>query len=291
MGTAAMTPVMAGGFGGGNLNPTGMNGTGGQTSPWGEPASAFGGNPGPIGQPVGPAPYQPFGGAPGPIGQPVGGPAPYQGGFGGYGTQSGGSPVSSPTAPFAPPTGSPGNYGYGSSANPNPMATSAVSQNPIGSTGSAGNTGGNLNSIFGPGVGGDISSFLSSNGGYNSALTQQAVQAQQQQMQLQANQNFGNVESGFGNAGISPNSSAAALGSSNFWSQTAAAENAMTAQEYMSMWQSSMSNETGLLESIAGPAEQYQQSQPNAFDWMGLGLQGAESGAMMGLMAAGVIAL
>lgn len=248
MGTAAMTPVMAGGFGGSNLNPTGINGTGGQTSPWGAPAPAVG-------------------------------------------LQSGGSPVSSPTAPFAPPTGSPGNYGYGSSANPNPMATSAVSQNPAGSTGSAGNTGGNLNSIFGSGVGGDISSFLSSNGGYNSALTQQAVQAQQQQMQLQANQNFGNVESGFGNAGISPNSSAAALGSSNFWSQTAAAENAMTAQEYMSMWQSSMSNETGLLESIAGPAEQYQQSQPNAFDWMGLGLQGAESGAMMGLMASGAITL
>lgn len=183
---------------------------------------------------------------------------------------------------FAPPTGSPGNYGYGTSGNPNPTATTSmfptgggtpVSGAPkvgVDQAGLGSPTGGytpDLNSMFG-GVGGLLENFLNSSGGYNSGLTQQAVQTQLAEMQRQANFNYGNLESGMGAAGISPMSSTAALESSNFWAGTTAAENAMTAQEYMSMWQTSMANETSILGGMIGPAEHWASQQSGLPGWL-----------------------
>jgi hypothetical protein len=183
---------------------------------------------------------------------------------------------------FAPPTGGPGNYGYGTSGNPNPTGPAnpnMPTMDPGGSTGTPLLTA-NTNSTFGKGIGQDVTQFLASNGGYNSALTQQAVQAQTQQMQLQANQNYGNLETNMGASGISPNSSASALESSNFWSQTTAAENAMTSQEFFNMWQSSMQNETGVLETAMGSAAQEKANQPSGFDWATLGTEIGGVGAL-----------
>jgi len=203
MATMAMPQV-----GGANLNPTGMNATGGTTQPTTNP-------------------FQ-----------------------------------------FGTPTGSPGNYGYGSSANPMPTATSTT-------PGAGPNTTTGLNPGGGdPTISTNPNTFMASGAGYNSAITQQAVSAQTAEMQLQANQNYGNLQSGLGAAGINPNSSAAALENSNFWSQTNTAENAMTAQEYFNMWQTSMQDETQLM-------SQKMADTPNALDWAGLGID-------VGAMALGI---
>lgn len=249
MGTLAM-PTFSGGS---TLNPTGTNGTGGTTQPWGVPSSPT-------------------------FGSSASAPLNFAG-------------SDKPVSMLSYPTGSPGNYGYGSSGNPNPVGTatspitnpSVPSMTPGGTAQPLTGFTAPLSSQFGA-TGVADQTFLNSDGGYNSALTQQAVQAQQQQMQLQANQNYGNLESGLGAAGINPSSSAAALESSNFWSNTTTAENAMTSQEYMSMWESSMANETGLLSSLSGPAGSYQQNYYNqnnetAMDWLSLSLEGAGAAA------------
>jgi hypothetical protein len=241
-----------------------------------------------------PAPYQPVGGMNmNPTGTNGNGgitpanPATPASGFMGGGT--------------TPPTGSPGNYGYGTSANPNSTATGtgpSVSMDPTGSpssnnvlgltnpngsySGGYAAFGNDLGKVYGSGIGQAAGAFLDSGGGYNSQLTQQAVQAQTQEMQLQANTNYGNLQSGLGAAGINPNSSAAALENSNFWSQTTTAENAMDAQEFMSMWQSSMQNETSILGQAMGGAAAEKMNQPTAFDWAGLGLTTATAGANLG---------
>jgi len=198
-----------------------------------------------------PAPYQPINGGMnvnptgtnGNGGITAANPAMPAGGFTGA--------PSSPTS-FTPPTGSPGNYGYGTSGNPNPTGTGpTVSMDPGGGTPPGTATVGNnaFAHTFGSGIAPVLAGEVNSQGGYNSALTQQDVQAQTAEMQLQANQNYGNLESGLGAAGINPNSSAAALENSNFWSQTTAAENSMAAQEYFSMWNDSQNRETSLLQS------------------------------------------
>ena len=101
-------------------------------------------------------------------------------------------------------------------------------------------------------------------------------------MNQEANFQYGNLESNMGAAGISPNSSAAALESSNFWSQTVAAENAITAQEYFNMWNESMNRETGILGDIMGDASKYKSSQPSLLGYLS---SGAQSGADMAMMA------
>lgn len=195
-------------------------------------------------------------------------------------TGSGGTMAPGPiAAPFMP--GGSGNYNYGSSNNPNPTGPSML---PGGSSNQTGTglgmdpnnwsyEGNELGKIYGRGVGSEVYGYLDSGAGYNSQLTQQAVQEQAQQMQLQANQNYGNLESGLGAAGINPNSSAASLESSNFWSQTTAAENAMTAQEYYNMWSQSMSQYTSVLENMMGSASQYKANQPSTLDYIGQGLE------------------
>lgn len=109
---------------------------------------------------------------------------------------------------------------------------------------------------FGSGIAPFLAGELNSGGGYNSALTQQAVEAQTAEMQKQAQTGYGNLQSGQGEAGISPNSSVAALENSNYWSNVTTAENAMTAQEYFTMWNDSQNREVGLLSAELGPLSQ-----------------------------------
>jgi hypothetical protein len=190
------------------------------------------------------------------------------------------NPQSPVVGPMVPPTGGPGDYGYGASGNPGPTGAPPPTMNPVGSP-STTNPFGNQNTtstnnevgkIYGKGVGSEVNAFMDSGGGYNSQLTQQAVQAQTAEMQKQAQTGYGNLESGMGGAGISPNSSVAALESSNYWSNVTTAENAMTAQEYFTMWNDSMNRETSILSQTMGDAAHHKEQQPGLMDWLSMGL-------------------
>jgi hypothetical protein len=203
---------------------------------------------------------------------PMGGPVPFQG------------------------TGGPGNFGFGN-AGTNPGNPGLPTQFP-GSTGSGvgvqtgGSTGfgsgmpfnsgqntdpsglqSKLSDIFGSGLGNFISQFLTSGGGYNSAITQQDVNAQIQNMQHNIQVGAGNLQNQLGAQGVSPLSSVNALEMSNYQGQVTDQENALVAQDFYNMWNQSMSNEVSILGGALGPAHQHQ---GNAGDWAG------QFGAFMG---------
>lgn len=149
-----------------------------------------------------------------------------------------------------------------------------------------------LGKIYGKGVGSELYGFLDSGGGYNSALTTQAIDAQTALMNRQAQTGYGNLESGLGEAGIGPNSSVAALEGSNFWSNVTTAENAMTAEEFFNMWNASMNRETSILGDVLPAAGHYKASQPGIMDYLsaGLGIAGAGIGlgSELGINWAGI---
>lgn len=202
-------------------------------------------------------------------------------------------------------TGGPGNYNFGNSGNPTPVGTAMPSFNPtdagmfapttsmtpgqgtdtninpfglIGGNagqyyGQAAGFGNELGKIYSQGVGSELYDFLQSGGGYNSNLTQQAVNSQIAAMQTQIQRGYGNLQSSLGQAGISPNSSTAALETGDYMSQAVAQENAITGQEYFNMWNQSMQNETGILGDILGYSAQHKASQPTLMDYLGFGAQ------------------
>jgi hypothetical protein len=203
-----------------------------------------------------------------------------------WGSVSKGGPVMG--SPY--PTGGPGNFGFGNSTNPNPPGTgpSAPVQFPgTTGTGVGAQTGGStgfgsgmpfnsgqntdpqglqskLSDIFGSGLGNFISQFLTSGGGYNSAITQQDINAQIQNMQHNIQTGYGNLQNELGAQGVSPLSSVNALESSNYQAQATAEENQLVAQDYYNMWNQSMANEVSILGGVLGPAHQHQ---GNAGDW------------------------
>ena len=193
------------------------------------------------------------------------------------------------SAPGAP-TGSPGTYNFGNTANPTPPmpaqgtnpygpttgtatanppsnstfpmpAAGTPAQNPGGSPpATAGTTTtGNLAPTIGSGLAAPISSFLNSEGGYNSALTAQDVAAQTAAMQQQITQGANTLKTNEAESGISQNSSVAALENSNFQAQATTQENAITAQDYFNMWSQSQQQETSMLESLISPSAAHQQ--------------------------------
>jgi hypothetical protein len=189
------------------------------------------------------------------------------------------------------PTGGPGNYNYGTSANPNPTGPT-TSMNPAGSpapnnpfglpqapgggyTGEYKKFGDELGKIYGRGVGAEVGSFLNTGAGYNGPLTQQSIDAEIQAMQHQAQTGAGNIESNLGASGVSPNSSTAALEMGDYWSNVTAQENAITAQEYFTMWNDSMNRETSILGNIMDPAAQHKASQPGLMDFLNMGVNAA----------------
>lgn len=202
---------------------------------------------------------------------------------------------------------SPGSFNFGNTANPgppqsptteNPYAPANSTFNPYGSTPSMNpgttpgvtgvtSTGGptgtpvtgvtttpkDFSGAFG-GAGSTISGFLNSSGGYNSALTEQAVNAQIAAMQQQIGLGAENLETNLAESGISPNSSVSALEMSNYESQATAQENAITAQEFYNMWNTSMGNETSIIGGLLGPEQQHAQAGSflNEFDQFAQGI-------------------
>lgn len=204
-----------------------------------------------------------------------------------------------------PPTGGPGNYNWGNAGNPNaalashwgPTTTMSPTGgpqagNPFGLTGAGNYTGmsaslGNeLGKIYGKGVGGELYQFLQSGAGYSGPLAQQSVDAQIQAMQHQANLGWGNISSQLGAMGVSPGSSVQGLAAGDYWSNVVAQENAITAQEYYTMWNESMNRETGMLESLLGDSAKYRANKGGGWmSWLKGGLDIA--GSFLGLPGVG----
>jgi hypothetical protein len=116
-----------------------------------------------------------------------------------------------------------------------------------------------LAATYGKGMGSAIYQYLMRGGGFNSPLTDQAIQSQEVAMNREAQSGWGNIASQLGAQGIDPNSSVNALASGQYWGDVTAKENALAAQEYYNMWSQSSSQEAQMLGSLEGGAMQHQQ--------------------------------
>lgn len=209
--------------------------------------------------------------------------APKQGGVQGLGSQLYAGSTNVAGSPMPMPIATQPKQGTGSLA-PQPASPGAlpvaakgtaatapaglnVSQNPGGATPGGGGTVNNATgtsgsdasrlaaenqNYFGQGVGSALTNYLNSGGGYNSQITQQTVNATDNAMQQQINQQYGDLQTSLSNAGLSPNSSAAALAKSNFTSNASAQENQVAAQQYSQMWSQSSSQYLQALQMVAG---------------------------------------
>jgi hypothetical protein len=110
-----------------------------------------------------------------------------------------------------------------------------------------------LAGTFHTGYGTYLEQLLNSQGGYNSQLTQQNVDATIAAMQTNINKGYGTLQTELGQQGVSPNSSTAALENSMYMSDATTQENAIAAQDYFNMWNASQGREFSLAQSIEGP--------------------------------------
>jgi|SRR5579864_635227 len=198
----------------------------------------------------------------------------------------------------APPTGSPGSYNFGNAQNPNPPmmpnqpfaglpTTSMNPGSPAGQTPNQFNLTGRqdqrslseLQKYYGEGIGSMIYQYLQSGGGFNSALTEQAVSAQVADMQQNIQRGLGNLDTQMGETGINPNSSAWALETGDYQTQAVKDENAITAQEFYNMWNDSQNRELSLLKDTANVNATGTANQGGFMDFLSSGLGLFNSGA------------
>lgn len=222
--------------------------------------------------------------------------------------------ASTPFSAFMPTgtgTGGAGNMGFGNSANPNPAIAGTT---PFGATPSTpvqnpgqpaqppglpsgtvtgdnnqvspsantfdqtqrqqNRTLGELQTYYGEGMGSLIYQYLQSNGGYNSAITQQAVDSQVNAMQQQIGLGANDLTSRLGTMGISGSGLTDSL--TNYENTATTQENAIVAQEYYNMWNSSQNRELSMLMSTADVNAKGTANQSNWMDYLNyaLGLVG-----------------
>ena len=162
-----------------------------------------------------------------------------------------------PTMPVAssPPTQAP----VGLTATPNPGQTSTAGV-PGSATGTmsgltsteAGRVLGENQNYLGQGMGALVTNYLETGAGYNGPLAQQAITATDTAMQEQINQQYGSLQTSLADAGLSPNSSGAALASSQFLSNASAQENEVAAQQYTQMYAQSQQDYLSMLQQLTG---------------------------------------
>jgi hypothetical protein len=199
-------------------------------------------------------------------------------------------------APVMAGTGGPGNFNFGNAMNANPPMTPGTSVGSVPQAGPAPTTGNpplgpggappgiagfntaeqqnlqnTLAGTFHTGYGTYLEQLLNSQGGYNSALTSQNVSDTIAAMQQNINTGYGSLQTQLGEQGISPNSSTAALESSNFMSNAVTQENAIVAQDYYQMWDQSMGREFSLAQSIEGPTAAEKASESTMAKLQGIG--------------------
>lgn len=217
-----------------NMNPTGVFGVGGTMSP-----------------PTGGAGNMNFGNTMNP--NPTTPTQVANGASGGFnqGFRSGGATgTAQTTTPGAPTTSL--NAG-GSSGTPTTVTgqsgQTSTSQNSFDQTSrQQDRTLSELQSYYGEGMGSMIYQYLQSGGGYNSALTQQAVDSQTNAMQQQVQLGANDLTSMLSSMGISGGSSSMTGSLTNYMNQATTQENAITSQEYYNMWNQSQNREEQMLQ-------------------------------------------
>lgn len=229
------------------------------------------------------------------------------------------------STPFsASSPGGPGNMNFGNSMNPMPQTSgtsggaakpmaSAVSPTPgtpgAGSVTSEGATTASQNpyglaqsqmnwmqkylqETYGGGMGALVYQYLMSNGGYNSALTQQTVDATSNAMQQQSTQGANDLTARLSAMGVTGGSSEMSLPLEQYEQGVAASQNQITAQDYYQMWSQSQSNELNMMEFAAQGTGTTLANKPNWMDYLneGLGIAGSVVGMGTGISEAGSLA-
>jgi hypothetical protein len=142
-----------------------------------------------------------------------------------------------------------------------------------------------LQETYGGGMGSLIYQYLMSGGGYNSAVTQQAVDAQTQAMQQQTQLGANNLKGQLGAMGVSGSSSEMAGALTNYENQALTQQNAITAQEYYNMWNQSNQLEANMMQFAAQGTGTTLANKSNWMDWLSMGEGMATSGAEMAILA------
>jgi hypothetical protein len=167
------------------------------------------------------------------------------------------------------------------------------SQNPYGLSGSQMNWMEKyLQETYGGGMGALVYQYLMSNGGYNSSVTQQSIDAQINSMGQQTQQGANSLAGMMGQAGVSSASSGYGQSLAQYFNQATAQENSITAQEYYNMWNQSQQNELQMMEFAAQGTGTTLANKPNAMDYLsaGLGAAGSLVGMGTGIANAGSLA-
>lgn len=110
---------------------------------------------------------------------------------------------------------------------------------------------GELQTYYGEGIGSMLYQYLQSGAGYNGALTQQAIDAQNNAMQQNISLGANSLLGSLGAMGLSSSSSGVPMALSNYETQAATQENSIAAQEYYNMWNESQQREYGMLGQVA----------------------------------------
>lgn len=130
---------------------------------------------------------------------------------------------------------------------------------------------GELQNYYGEGVGSLIYQYLQQGGGFNSPITQQAVDAQTNAAQQQISLGANDLTSRLGAMGITGSGLTDSL--TNYENQASTQLNAITAQEYYNMWNQSQQREFGMLQDVANVNATGTANQSTWQDYLGESLQ------------------
>lgn len=238
---------------------------------------------------------------PGQTGTPFSSFMPQGTGTGGAGSMNFGNaanpnPTPSAASPYAPAStsGTPGTSPATPVMNPGQPATvqgapgtvtgqngqTSPSNNSFDQTGrQQDRTLGELQTYYGEGMGSLIYQYLQSGGGYNSAITQQAVDAQTNAAQQQIGLGANDLTSRLGAMGISGTGLTDSL--TNYENTAITQENAITSQEYYNMWNASQDRELAVLNQADQTNATGTANQSNWMDYLQIGLETAGAVAML----------
>lgn len=215
-------------------------------------------------------------------------------------------------------TGGAGTMGFGNSTNPNPtqaaanpfiQQASAQTAAPQGSpqqpTVTKGSTAVNsvnnpygqnsgqqywtqdyLEKTYGGGMGSLIYQYLNSNAGFNSGVTQEAINGQTNAMQMQTQLGANNLESSLSAMGVSGSSSEMGSALQGYENQATTQQNAIDSQEYYNMWNSSQDREANMMQFAADGTGKTLANKTSWEDVLGTVFGGASAaGTFMGGLA------
>jgi hypothetical protein len=124
-----------------------------------------------------------------------------------------------------------------------------------------------LEKAFGP-MGSMIYQYLNSDAGYNSQVTQQAVDAQTNAMQKQAQLGANAISSSLASQGVTGASSGMGDALTAYENQATQQQNAITAQEYYNMWNASQDREAAMMQYAATAVGTEQANKVSGLDWL-----------------------